>query len=170
MFIFFLSLSLHCHTEQMTLAILMFLQTRCGWYNDHLQAGWPRNCSSTRGSSFLQKCPRWFWGPPSLLFDGYKRPLPVGQVTNCEADSSAPSNVQAKNVWGCITAIHMPSWHTLIVPSFTEKHIYNKQKNNGDMYIYHKLLELQLTKQRRTIHAMQQSKLVCFHCRTIKIV
>jgi hypothetical protein len=36
---------------------------------------------------------------------------------------------------------------TLNLPSFTKKHIYDKQKHKGGIYKYQKLLELQLTKQ-----------------------
>jgi len=50
------------------------------------------------------------WGPPSLLFEGYRGSLPGVKWPSHGADNSHQSSVEVKNEWRCTSAPYMPSW------------------------------------------------------------
>jgi hypothetical protein len=48
---------------------------------------------------FSPKRPHRLWGPPSLLFNGYRRSFPVLKRPGRDVDHSPPSSVRVKNEW-----------------------------------------------------------------------
>jgi hypothetical protein len=50
-------------------------------------------------SSPQRAYPRRLWGPPSLLFNGYRGSLPGVKRQGREADHSPPTSVEVKKMW-----------------------------------------------------------------------
>jgi hypothetical protein len=72
------------------------------WYSAGLRAGWSGGSIPGRGWEFFSSplCPDRFWGPPSLLSNGYQGALSLGvKRPGREADHSPPSSAEAKNAW-----------------------------------------------------------------------
>jgi hypothetical protein len=44
------------------------------------------------------ECPDRLWGPPKLLFNGYRVLSSRGKAARCEVSHLLPSNVEVKNV------------------------------------------------------------------------
>jgi hypothetical protein len=62
--------------------------------------------------SFSQRPDR-FWGPPSLLFNGYRGALSAWlKLPGREADHSPPSSADVKNDGAVPPLLHMSSWHS----------------------------------------------------------
>jgi hypothetical protein len=59
-----------------------------------LATGWTVRGSNPGGSEIFRTCPDWPWGPPSLLYNGY-RVFPGGRKRlGRDADPSPPSSVE----------------------------------------------------------------------------
>jgi hypothetical protein len=51
------------------------------------------------------------WGPPSLLFNGYRGSFPGVKQPGPEADHSPPSSTEVKNCGAVSPLPHMSSWY-----------------------------------------------------------
>jgi hypothetical protein len=51
-----------------------------------------------------------FWGPPSLLSNGYGAPSPGVERPGREADHSPPTSAEIKEMWSINPLPHTPSW------------------------------------------------------------
>jgi hypothetical protein len=52
------------------------------------------------------------WGPPSLLFSGYRSFLPKIMWPGSEDDHSPPTNADVKNEWSYTSTPHIPSLYS----------------------------------------------------------
>ena len=64
---------------------------------------------------FALKCTDWLWGPPSLLFNGYRDTFPAVKRTG---NNSPPTNAKVKNVWN-LTSICPICPHDVDKENFT---------------------------------------------------
>ena len=53
---------------------------------------------------YSPKCPEQLWGPPSLVFNGYRGYFLGIKQLGCAADHSPPTSDEAKNEWSYTTA------------------------------------------------------------------
>jgi hypothetical protein len=65
-----------------------------------------------RGKLFLfyPQRPDWLWGPPNLLFNGYRGSFPGLKRPGLEADHSPPSSADVKNSGAVSPLPHTSSW------------------------------------------------------------
>jgi hypothetical protein len=61
-----------------------------------LATGRTARCHSSNPS---RDHPDWFWGPSSLLSNGYRRLFPQVKRPGCEAHHSPPTSAEIKNTW-----------------------------------------------------------------------
>ena len=72
---------------------------------------WPRYCLNDAGFEFRRpgggrffsspKRPDRLWGPPSLIFSGYRGISSGVKRPECDVDHSPPSSAEVKNEWRC---------------------------------------------------------------------
>jgi hypothetical protein len=57
-----------------------------------------RSPAEAKGFFLYPLCPDRLWGPPSLLYNGYRDPFPRGKArTRRDADHSPPSSAKVEN-------------------------------------------------------------------------
>ena len=65
---------------------------KCTFLYQQLATGWTVRGSNSCGGEIFRTCPDRPWGPPSLLYNGY-RVFPGGKLRpGCAADHSPPSS------------------------------------------------------------------------------
>ena len=82
----------------------------CCWdplsrYSDQAMGStiWGWNLGRDKGFLSSPKFPYRLWGPPSLLFNGYRDSVPGVKQPARDVDSSHPSSTQVKNEWNYAT-------------------------------------------------------------------
>jgi hypothetical protein len=73
----------------------------CSWYSEYATCWtvWGSNPHSGKKFFSSPKRPDWLWGPPSLLFNGYRGSLSGVKRPGREVNDSPPCSAEIKNEW-----------------------------------------------------------------------
>jgi hypothetical protein len=79
---------------------------------------WVLNPSSGKRFFCSLECPGWLWGPPSLLFSGYRVSFLGVEQLGCGIDRSPPPSAEFKYKWWCIPLYAFMAWTVITLPLY----------------------------------------------------